>query len=170
MRRWSLFALPLLSACMSAGNPVVLSNGYPDPDREPGLIDPVDPGDLPSGHDGFALLLNDERGAAGVLDVAEDSRLSLAAQMHAQDMVDNRYLSHTDLTGGSPGDRALAAGYDWNFIAENIARGFDSETGVMDAWMDSPGHRANIVDPRAEDFGLGRVDDTWVLLLGREFD
>lgn len=170
MRRWTLFALPLLTACMGAGNPVVLSNGMPDGGREPGSVTTPPPVGGPLGHDGFALLLNDERTGAGVVAVMEDSRLSLAAQSHAQDMVSNRYLSHTDLTGGSPGDRALAAGYDWDFIAENIARGFSTESGVMSAWMDSPGHRDNIVDPRAEDFGLGRVENTWVLMLGREFD
>ena len=113
---------------------------------------------------------NDERSASGVIELTQDSRLSAAAEAHAVDMVDNNYLSHTDLTGGGPGDRAAAVGYDWNLIAENIAQGFYSNAAVIDAWMNSPGHRANMLDARIEDFGIARVDSTWVLMLGREFD
>jgi uncharacterized protein YkwD len=153
----------------TSGGGVVLSDSELSEGGGGGLIDfPVI--EQPVSHESFALLLNSERGAAGAIAVTEDPRLTLAAQAHAQDMVDNNYLSHTDLTGGRVGDRALAAGYDWNFIAENIAAGFNSNAAVVDAWMTSPGHAENMVDVRAEDFGLGRVSNTWVLMLGREFD
>jgi uncharacterized protein YkwD len=83
-------------------------------------------------------------------------------------MVANGYLSHTGLDGSTAADRVLEVGYDYTFVAENIAQGFRSEATVMDAWMNSPGHAANIVDPRAVDFGLAREQDTWVLLLGAQ--
>lgn len=168
MRRSTMFLLPFVSACMGGAHPVVLD----DAATAPGIRDPIvgEVTELPLGHDGFALLLNDERIAGGVATVSEDGRLSRAAQLHAQDMVTHDYLSHTDLTGGAPGDRALAQGYDWNFIAENIARGFTREEAVIEAWMESDGHRDNMLDPRAEDFGVGLSGTTWVLMFGREFD
>lgn len=166
MRIWPLVVLALLAGCGGSGGTYVLSDS---------LLSGGNPGSSVPGlegataHSGFGLLLNNERQGAGAGVLQEDSRLSAAAKAHAQDMVSNNYLSHTDLDGGSAGDRALAAGYDWNFMAENIARGYTSNARVVRAWMNSPSHAANMVDPRAEDFGLGRVNDTWVLMLGREF-
>jgi len=171
MRRAVVFILPFMSACMAGVSPTVLSNGAESSGsvgvHPPGTGTGTGPVEV---NEGFSLLLNDERRANGVMEVQMDSRLTAAAQAHADDMVDNGYLSHTDLTGGGPGDRATAVGYDWNFIAENIAQGFYSNAAVIDAWMNSPGHRANMLDNRAEDFGIARVDSTWVLMLGREFD
>lgn len=167
MRRWSMYLLPFMTACMSGVNPMVLATGTTSGESS-GVGVAVPPG-TPQTHEAFAILLNDERAGGGVVELVEDSRLSLAAQGHAQDMVTNGYLSHTDLQGGSAGDRALAAGYDWNFIAENIAQGFYSNASVIQAWMNSPPHHDNMLDERAEDFGLGRVNGTWVLMLGREF-
>lgn len=169
MRRWTICLLPFLSACMGSSGGVVLSDGELAGGNGGGSVGEVPVFEEPQSHESFALLLNSERGGAGAIAVTEDPRLTLAAQAHAQDMIDNNYLSHTDLDGGRAGDRALAVGYDWNFIAENIAAGFSSNAAVIDAWMDSPGHAANMVDVRAEDFGLGRVANTWVLMLGREF-
>lgn len=167
MRRSILFVVPFVTACMGGADPTVLSGSF-DPDDGPRDVI-TQPGEPVLGHERFAILLNDERVEGGVIAVEEDSRLSSAAQSHARDMVTNRYLSHTDLNGGRPGDRADAVGYNWNFIAENIARGFNTDSSVIAAWMNSPGHRDNMLDERAEDFGLGRINDTWVLMLGREF-
>lgn len=170
MRRWIICLLPFMTACMGSSGSVVLSDGELSEGGDGGVSVGVPPDlDDTLDHESFALLLNEERDGAGAVAVTEDPRLTLAAQAHAQDMVDNNYLSHTDLDGGRAGDRALAVGYDWNFIAENIAAGFSSNAAVVDAWMNSPGHAANMVDVRAEDFGLGRVANTWVLMLGREF-
>lgn len=169
MRRWIICLLPFLTACMGSGGGVVLSDGELSEGGDGVSVGTPPVFDDVLDHESFALLLNDERGAAGAVSVTEDPRLTAAAQAHAQDMIDNNYLSHVDLDGGRAGDRALAVGYDWNFIAENIAAGFNSNAAVVEAWMDSPGHAANMVDVRAEDFGLGRVANTWVLLLGREF-
>lgn len=175
MRALSLFAVCGLAACVAvptggSGPGQVLGVGGEQTSSGGGMAG----GELPVvdrlGHEGFAILLNDERAEGGVSMVQEDARLSGAALGHARDMVDRGYLAHVSPEGATPGDRALAAGYDWNFIAENIAQGFHSDPAVIAAWMDSPGHRANMLDARAEEFGLGRVGSTWVLLLGREFD
>jgi hypothetical protein len=169
MRRCTLLALPLLAACSGGSGPQVLSESEINPSNPGGdiLANPPDDSFVPDVS--FSLLLNDERAEGGVRAVVQNEILTEVALNHAVDMDSNNYLSHTGRDGRSPGDRADAAGYDWNFIAENIARGFHTESGVMQGWMASEGHRENILDPRAEDFGIARVDDIWVLMLGREF-
>jgi hypothetical protein len=166
MRHWAVFGLTMLTACMGGPASVEIGGSPPASLEGPGvaLDDPQ-----PLGHAGFGLLLNDVRDANGVTLVMEDPLLNQAAQDHAADMVANDYLSHVDLEGGTAADRVLEVGYDYDFIAENIAQGIDSSDEVIAAWMGSPGHRDNMLDPRADDFGVGMVDDTWVLLLGSEF-
>lgn len=178
MRIWSLLALPMLSACAAAGP---ISTGpaatpEPMPTTVLGTVDEASPAEFAPppvasgslGHQSFGILLNDTRGQQSVLPVVHNDLLTEAATLHAQDMVENNYLSHTDLDGGSAGDRVLAVGYDFSFVAENIAQGFDDQDTVMDAWMGSPGHRRNILDPRAVEFGIAQEDRTWVLLLGSQ--
>lgn len=169
MRPWPLLALTTLAACMGGDSPEVLSGD--DITRPSPGVDVINnpPRDDIQDSPSFTLLLNDARVAGGVLELTQNAALTDAASAHALDMETNNYLSHTGLDGSTPGDRALEAGYNYDYISENIARGFETEQGVMDGWMASEGHRENILDPRAEDFGLGRVDDTWVLMLGSEF-
>lgn len=169
MHKVLLLALPLLAACSGGSGPQVLSESEINPSLPGGDLLSNPPDDSFVGDVSFSLLLNDERADGGVRAVVQNEILTEVARSHAVDMDTHNYLSHTGRDGSSPGDRADAAGYDWNFIAENIARGFNTETGVMQGWMGSEGHRENILDPRAEDFGIARVDDIWVLMLGREF-
>lgn len=172
MRIWSLLALPVLSACSVAG-PIVSAPSTPTVLGTSAVSGSPNLAPLPTasenlGHASFGVLLNDTRGGFSVLPVVENDLLHQAAALHAEDMVENNYLSHTDLDGGSAGDRVLAVGYDYSFVAENIAQGFSSQDSVMDAWMNSPGHRQNILDPRAVEFGIAQEDTTWVLLLGSQ--
>jgi uncharacterized protein YkwD len=169
MHRFPLVAITLLAACSGSSSPEVLSSGEvkPLPSGADIISDPPD--DSYVGDVSFNTLLNDTRADYGVVSISPNKALASAAYAHALDMEQNNYLSHTGLDGSTPGDRADAAGYNWDFIAENIASGFHTETGVMHGWMSSQGHKDNILDPRADDFGLGRVDDTWVLMLGSEF-
>ena len=168
MQRWAVFGLTFLTACSSGAGPVVLSGGAEFPTNGGGIV--TMPESEPLGHQSFALLINDVRAENGVAIVMENAMLNTAASAHASDMVDNSYLSHTNLDRMTPGNRATAAGYDWDFMAENIARGFSTESSVVQAWMDSPAHRDNMVDPRPEEFGLGRDGTTWVLMLGSPDD
>lgn len=116
----------------------------------------------------FDMLLNGERGLFSVGHVVEHDLLSSASQAYAADMHEHDYFSHTGRDGSSAGDRATRAGYEWSYISENLASGYTSEEGVVDAWMKSPGHRANMLDDRARDFGIGREGDIWVLMLGAQ--
>ena len=174
MRTWSLLALPLLSACAAAG-PIASATSTSTPTvlgttdvAEPANLAPLPTASENLGHQSFGILLNDTRGDYDVLPVVANDILMEAATLHAQDMVENDYLSHTDLNGGSAGDRVLALGYDYSFVAENIAQGFSDQETVMEAWMNSPGHQSNILDPRAVEFGIAQEDTTWVLLLGSQ--
>ncbi|MER7175864.1 sigma-70 family RNA polymerase sigma factor [Streptomyces mesophilus] len=112
-------------------------------------------------------LVNAERAKAGCSPVKLDSRLSKAAQLHSEDMSANDYFSHTSQDGRTFTDRAAAQGVD-NAGAENIARGQSSAQSVMDAWMNSEGHRANILNCGLKTMGLGVVtsDWTWTQMFG----
>ncbi|NJP49113.1 sigma-70 family RNA polymerase sigma factor [Streptomyces sp. SBST2-5] len=105
-------------------------------------------------------LTNAERSKAGCGPVTADSRLAKAAQLHSEDMSANNYFSHTSQDGRSFVDRAKAQGYP-SPGAENIAKGQSSAAAVMDAWMNSPGHRANILNCDLKTMGVGVTTDDW---------
>ncbi|MFE2283636.1 sigma-70 family RNA polymerase sigma factor [Streptomyces sp. NPDC059443] len=100
-------------------------------------------------------LVNSERAAAGCGPLKDDAQLRTAAQGHSDDMAQRDYFSHTDPDGGDPGQRTTAAGYRWSTYGENIAMGQQTPAQVMDAWMKSPGHRANILNCSFKDIGVG---------------
>lgn len=100
-------------------------------------------------------LVNSERAAAGCGPLKEDSQLRAAAQGHSDDMAARNFFDHTNLDGADPGQRTTAAGYRWSTYGENIARGQATAKSVMDSWMNSPGHRANILNCAFKDIGVG---------------
>jgi uncharacterized protein YkwD len=111
--------------------------------------------------DQVVALVNQQRAANGVSPpLAENAILNMAAEAHAQDMVNNNYFDHNSPNGQTPGDRILAAGYQWTTWGENIAYGYATPADVMVAWMNSPGHRANILNPAFKDLGVGFAADS----------
>ncbi|MFE0042717.1 CAP domain-containing protein [Streptomyces albireticuli] len=100
-------------------------------------------------------LTNTERRAAGLRPLAADARLGTAAQAHSADMAGRGFYSHTTPEGGEPWDRAAAAGAAHRGIGENIACGQRTPAEVVRGWMDSPGHRANILKPDFTHLGVG---------------
>ena len=70
-------------------------------------------------------------------------------------MIDRHYLDHTDLDGNSPFDRLRNNGISYRTAAENIAYGQKTAKAVMDAWMNSSGHRANILNANVKEIGVG---------------
>ncbi|MFJ6723029.1 CAP domain-containing protein, partial [Streptomyces sp. NPDC091259] len=100
-------------------------------------------------------LVNKERAAAGCGPLKEDPQLRNAAQGHSDDMARRDYFEHTDPDGGDPGTRTTAAGYRWSTYGENIAKGQQTPESVMNSWMNSPGHRANILNCSFKDIGVG---------------
>jgi uncharacterized protein YkwD len=108
-------------------------------------------------------LVNAARADAGCGPVAVDDRLTAAAQGHAEDMSANDYFSHDSQDGTTFDQRIRKAGYP-SPGAENIARGARSAEQVMQMWMDSAGHRRNILncDLNALGVGLDRDGFYWV--------
>jgi uncharacterized protein YkwD len=107
---------------------------------------------------------NAERAEAGCDPVRLDSRLSAAAQGHASDMAANDYFSHTDQDGGDSSDRMHDAGFSGSRTGENIAYGQETGAEVVATWMDSSGHRHNILNCAYDRIGVGydARGDYWV--------
>jgi len=100
-------------------------------------------------------LVNIERKKAGVQPLKLDVALTKAARAKAQDMVDNRYFSHTSPTWGSFGAQLKYFGIRYRYAGENIAAGYKSPESVVGGWMKSSGHRANILSPKFNKMGVG---------------
>lgn len=99
-------------------------------------------------------LVNLERTAADVPPLEIDMRLVAAAQDHADWMAANGIMSHTGEGDSSPADRATAAGFPYVTLGENVAAGYSTPEAVVQGWMNSSGHRANIL---RESFTLAAV-------------
>jgi uncharacterized protein YkwD len=99
-------------------------------------------------------LVNVERANAGCAAVTVNPVLAEVARAHSQDMADNAYFSHTSLDGRSPWDRLEAAGYS-DGSGENIAAGQSTAQSVMASWMNSAGHKANILNCDSTTMGVG---------------
>jgi uncharacterized protein YkwD len=100
-------------------------------------------------------LTNDERAKAGCGPLRTNSALTRAAEAHAVDMVVKHYFDHTSLDGRSPFDRMKAAGFPGGAMAENIAVGYTSAAAVVEGWMNSEGHRKNILNCDYTMIGIG---------------
>ncbi|MFJ9870009.1 sigma-70 family RNA polymerase sigma factor [Streptomyces sp. NPDC101165] len=100
-------------------------------------------------------LVNKERSAAGCGPLTENAQLDKAAQAHSDDMAARNFFDHTNPDGADPGQRITAAGYRWSTYGENIAKGQQTPQSVMDSWMNSPGHRANILNCSFKEIGVG---------------
>jgi uncharacterized protein YkwD len=83
-----------------------------------------------------------------------NAALTTAAYGHSRDMADNNYFSHTSQDGRSFSQRITAAGYTWSRAGENIAAGVTSAQSVINGWMSSEGHCANLMNPNFRDMGL----------------
>lgn len=102
------------------------------------------------------------------------STLGNAALTHARDMAAHEFLEHKGSDGSTPAERATRAGYQWRNIAENIAAGATTAESVMQGWLESPGHCANIMSPQYTEMGVSYVTDPdsqagiyWAQVFGR---
>jgi hypothetical protein len=101
------------------------------------------------------LLVNQERATRKLPPLVLDDRLLEAAQGHALDMATHDFVSHTGSDGSSAGERIASAGYVGSGWGENVAGGYATPAAVVNAWMNSSGHRANILNPNFEHIGVG---------------
>jgi RNA polymerase sigma factor (sigma-70 family) len=130
----------------------------PAPSKKPVSSAPEAPS-VPSGRAAQVLaLVNKERAAAGCGPLSQDPQLRDAAQGHSDDMAARDFFDHTNPDGDGPGERVTASGYRWSTYGENIAKGQQTPEAVMTSWMNSPGHRANILNCAFEEIGVGIHD------------
>ncbi|MFF4546930.1 CAP domain-containing protein [Streptomyces sp. NPDC001406] len=132
---------------------------------------PLAAGDLDRTCAEVVELTNAQRRRADLPPLAVDPLLTTAAQAHSADMVARDFYSHTAPEGSQPWDRAAAAGSARRTIGENIACGQRSPAEVVDGWMNSPRHRANILKPGFTHIGVGfagggRAGTYWTQLFG----
>ncbi|MCX5214436.1 sigma-70 family RNA polymerase sigma factor [Kitasatospora sp. NBC_00240] len=136
----------------------------PKPVRAPATVPPPVPVAVPSVVPVVALdpferqlvdLLNSERTKQGCAPLRVDPRLSQAAQQHSDDMAARGYFGHTDPDGVTAPQRIVAAGYHWTTYAENIGFGRDDATVVVGELMNTPDHRAHILNCAFKDIGVG---------------
>lgn len=107
-------------------------------------------------------LINAERKANGCPALTSDPRLAAAARRHSDAMAKQDFFAHNSPDGITPAKRATAAGYRWMMVAENIAAGYMSPEKVVKGWMNSPGHRSNILTCALTDTGIAithQIDD-----------
>ncbi|EIV96081.1 CAP domain-containing protein [Frankia sp. QA3] len=100
-------------------------------------------------------LTNIERGREGLAPLAVDPTLAAAAAEHSRDMVARGFFAHTSPDGRTVSDRVTDLGYRYARVAENIAAGQSTAEEVVAGWMQSPGHRANILIPQLRQIGVG---------------
>lgn len=100
-------------------------------------------------------LVNEERAKEGAKPLALDQDLCAVAKMHSEDMIARDFFSHENPDGASPFDRMTAYGIRFTAAAENIAAGQTTPEQVMDSWMNSPGHRTNILNNAYGKIGIG---------------
>lgn len=107
---------------------------------------------------GIILQTNFQRQENGLGFLRESGILDSTATVKANDMCEKQYFAHISPTGIGAGNLADSFGYDYISVGENLALGpFASDAAVVDAWMGSPGHRANILSPKFTEIGVGAV-------------
>jgi uncharacterized YkwD family protein len=107
-------------------------------------------------------LVNQERAKAGLKPLTENAKLSNMAMDKAKDMSNNNYFDHNSPTYGSPFDMMKKYGISFSYAGENIAKGQKTPADVMKAWMNSEGHRANILNGNYTTIGVAYYNGYWV--------
>lgn len=120
----------------------------------------------------IAAGLNQSRRNNGQLPLRFNRKLGQAAMVHACDMLVNDFFDHQGSDGTNSQARVRIAGYNDCIVAENIAWGYPRSEQIVDGWLNSPGHRRNMLHPRIEEFGVGITQGPrgpyWVLVVGKQ--
>jgi uncharacterized protein YkwD len=99
-------------------------------------------------------LINTQRRDHGRPPLHVDARLMQAAAVHSIDMAGGGNFSHADADGNGPDQRVTSEGYRWRYVAENIGCGQETPLRIIHSWMQSSGHRQNLLAPEARDLGV----------------
>ncbi|MFC1639543.1 CAP domain-containing protein [Gemmatimonadota bacterium] len=145
------FVAMLLAAAVACD----AGNGFgPDSDADPELLLFVD-------------LVNDHRESIGCPRLVWNDDVAEVAQAHSEDMVDRDFFDHTNPDGDSPFDRLQNEGVPYSSGAENIAWGYHTAAAVLDGWLNSAGHKANIENCSLTEHGVGLHQSRWTHLFIR---
>lgn len=138
----------------------------PDTPAQPDIPEtpeqPGDPGSVPgvlAYEQEVVRLVNAERASYGLPALSIRADLCQYARVKSQDMHDSGYFSHTSPNYGSPFDMMKSFGITYSHAGENIAMGYSTPEAVVSAWMNSEGHRANILSASYTELGVGYVAD-----------
>lgn len=101
----------------------------------------------------LVTFINQARQTSGLKPLAQNSKLDQAAQLKAENMVQNNYFDHTSPSGITPWYWFIESGYNYKYAGENLAIGFFDSKEVYDAWLNSPSHKANILNPNYTEVG-----------------
>lgn len=104
--------------------------------------------------DDLLKITNDDRQQNGLPPLSLNSELTSAAQGKAVNMFQNDYWAHFAPDGTSPWDFIKGAGYNYSYAGENLAKGFTSSSDIVQAWMNSPSHRENMLSDKYKDVGF----------------
>lgn len=104
-------------------------------------------------------LVNFERTSRGLAPMQLDVQLNEAARLHSADQAAQGSIFHVAANGTNPGDRIAQQGYEFSSWGENVAAGYRDPASVMVAWMTSPGHCRNILNPGYTELGVGYVNN-----------
>ncbi len=102
--------------------------------------------------------MNIHRVAAGLPPLRQDDRLVRAADSRMRDMEELAYWGHVAPDGRSPFEMIRPSGYEFRYAGENLAAGFETAELLVQSWMESKGHRANILSPLYQDCGVSIID------------
>jgi uncharacterized protein YkwD len=127
------------------------------------LVAQAEPGDAASLQSEAAAYLNSYRAKAGLPPLAPDAHLAAAAAAQCAIMIAHGRIGHSFGLGPSFSQRMQEAGVAPGYHAENVARGQRGVAEVMQAWMDSSGHRRNMLDPQMSVFGIAFKSGYWAL-------
>ncbi len=109
-------------------------------------------------------LVNAFREGEGCAALEWNQPVADVAQAHSADMVARSFFAHDNPDGQSPFDRLAAAGIGYSRAAENIASGYPTASAVLDGWLNSPGHRANLANCSLTQHGIGHYQTRWTHL------
>ncbi|MBK5932555.1 uncharacterized protein YkwD [Rhodovulum imhoffii] len=166
-----------LSGCIPVVVPIpagitttILPRNY-DPGPQPATAHCPAPDRLDKVRADVRDLINRERKAHNLPALRDDTRLAAAALAHSCDNAARQGYSHYGSDGSTLRDRVYRQGYPLRLAAENTARGFDTPARVVAGWMRSPKHKANILNPRLREIGIGLAQPPgdrphWVLVMG----
>lgn len=128
------------------GNVVIIDNGTTPPGTPPGT---------PPEIDRVIELTNNFRAQNGLSPLEFDAQLASAAQTHTENMAFQDFFSHTGADGSDVGDRVTNTGYNYSTVGENIGAGYQTPEAVIQGWIESPGHRENMLNPNFQEIGVG---------------